>query len=152
MKNLSKSLTNYPPSNCNFFGFNTTCSKDNLKEIREFLKMNLSIKHILDPTQNQIITAVDEICANSIIHANYENENKCIDIYLKYLENEVEIEIIDKGVFFDFSVYQEPLMQDLISNKQKGSMGLILVKRIMDDIKFSRHNDKNVCKMTKKLS
>lgn len=151
MRNLSKSLTNYPPSNCNFFGFNTLCTKENLAQIRDFLRNNLSIKHVLDPTQNQIILAVDEICANSIIHANQENKNKCIDIYLKYYDNQIQIEIIDKGSFFDFSNYQEPNMQTLIAQKQKGSMGLMLVKRIMDNIEFSRCNDKNVCKMTKKI-
>lgn len=145
-------MINYPTSKSNFFGFNTTCSKDNLKNIREFLKNNLSCKHILDPTQNQIILAVDEICSNSIIHSNEENTNKCIDIYLRYVEKEIQIEIIDKGAYFDFSGYQEPKIEDLISQKQKGSMGLMLVKRIMDEIEFSRHNNKNICRMIKKLA
>ncbi len=152
MRNLSKSLTNYPPSKCNFFGYNTLCAKENLAQIRDFLKSNLSIKHVEDPTQNQIILAVDEICSNSIIHANQENNNKCIDIYLKYTESQILIEIIDKGSFFDFSTYHEPNLQTLIEQKQKGSMGLMLVKKIMDTIEFSRINNKNICRMIKKIN
>lgn len=144
-------MSNSPADKNSFYGFNSPCTKDSLKNIREFLKINLSSRNIRDPEQNQIVVAVDEICSNSIIHANKENNCKCIDIYLKYLNEELIIEIIDKGIEYDATNFIEPTIQQLILEKQKGNMGLMLVKRMMDNIEFSRVGNKNICRMMKKV-
>lgn len=151
MKNWSTLLNNSLADKNSIYGFNSPCSKENLKNIREFIKNILVLKNITDPEQNQIIVAVDEICTNSIVHGNKENTNKCIDIYCKYLKEELVIEIIDKGLAYNISNYKEPSIQQLINEKQKGSMGLMLVKRMMDNIEFLRVGDKNICRMVKKV-
>lgn len=149
---MSTLLHNSQLDKDSIYGFNSPCSTVYLKNIREFIKNILSLKNITDPEQNQIIVAVDEICTNSMIHGNSENSNKCIDIYLKYLQHNLIIEIIDKGKAYTILNYQEPTIERLISQKQKGSMGLMLVRRMMDDIEFLRVGDKNICRMVKKLN
>ena len=131
--------------------FNTFCCKENLKHIREFIKSNLSRKNINDPDQHLIILAVDEICSNSIIHGNKENPNYCVNISMKYFPGEVVIEIVDEGIVFDYSQYKEPSIENLIYKKEKGSMGLMLVKKIMDTIEFQSINGTNICRLIKRL-
>ena len=131
--------------------FSTFCSLQNLKLIREFLSKNLGGHHIKESDQQMIVLAVDEICSNSIIHGNKENANDLIDVFLNFRPGEVIIEIIDKGLSFDFSSYQEQTIESLIQKREKGSMGLMLVKRIMDRIEYKREKDRNICRLIKKI-
>jgi serine/threonine-protein kinase RsbW len=134
------------------FTYNTFCLTSNLHKIRDFLRFNMKQKNVSDKEQNLIILAVDEICSNSMIHGNLENSNSPLDICISYESNQVVIDIVDKGIEFNFNGYKEPNIDQLILAKQKGSMGLMIVKKIMDKIEFHRENDMNVCRLVKKLS
>jgi serine/threonine-protein kinase RsbW len=124
----------------------------NLQKIRDFLRQSLKQRNISDAEQNLIILAVDEICSNSIIHGNNQNPDSEIDICVSYLSNEVVIDIKDQGKAFDFSDYHEPSVSQLVNNRNKGSMGLMLVKKIMDKIEFNRINETNTCRLVKRVS
>ena len=56
------------------------CTKKNLKLIRDFVTEYLRALSLTEIQLNQIVLAVDEICANLIIHANHEDPNKHITI------------------------------------------------------------------------
>lgn len=101
---------------------------------------------------HEIILAIDEICANLIIHSNQCNPCREIEVSMELKkENQLCFEIMDKGVAFDLSGYEEPSLKDLVENKKKGGLGLILVKKIMDKIEFKCEKGKNICRMMKKL-
>lgn len=127
------------------------CDISNLQKIRNFLKFNLEENNICEKIQNLIILAVDEICSNTIIHGNKQNSIAKIDVSISYCSNNIVIDIKDKGVYFDYSKYKSPTVQDLIFNNQKGNMGLMLVQKIMDKIEFYCENEINVCRLVKKL-
>lgn len=130
------------------------CSKENLKDIRKFVESNLSSHLPMADTQvNMIVLAVDEVCTNLIIHSNHCNQEKEIHLImnLKSSLNEVLFEIYDHGNPFDYSEYQEPDISQLIKERQKGSLGLMLVRRIMDKIEFKQEQSYNVCRLYKKL-
>lgn len=100
----------------------------------------------------QIILAVDEICANLIIHSHQCNEEESFELNIDYVDDkEVKFEIIDEGMAFALNQYSEPNLKDIIKKKKKGGLGLMLVQRIMDGIEFSKKNNKNVCLLWKKL-
>lgn len=126
------------------------CDVSNLEVIRNFLRINLEQNKICEKIQNLIILAVDEICSNSIIHGNNQDSKAQIDVSISYTDENIVIDIKDKGKFFDYSQYKTPTVQELISNRQKGSMGLMLVKKIMEKIEFFRENGINVCRLVKK--
>ncbi|MDX2191014.1 MAG: ATP-binding protein [Bacteroidota bacterium] len=138
-------------NNKNLLSFDTFCTKTNLKCIREKIQKFLIEKHIKDPDQYLIILAVDEICANSMIHANNEDPCKHLSVKARLNKNELHIEITDEGKIFDYQKYQTPKIDDLVNLKSKGSMGLMLVNKIMDKIEYTRQGNKNVCRITKKM-
>ena len=109
----------------------------------------LAHNHYPDAESNKVILAVDEICANLIIHSNNCDPNEKLQLQIHYNTRQIVFEISDHGKGFDLSEYREPSMEDLIKAKRKGGVGLLLVKRIMDDIQFLKRSGKNVCRLTK---
>ena len=127
------------------------CSTKNLKEIRTFVEASLKELSVPANEIGMIVLAIDEICANFIIHSNQCNEEQEIEILIKNENQGVSIEILDEGEYFDLSSYKEPDIQEIVKEKRKGGMGLILVKRIMDSIEFKKVNNHNVCRLFKKV-
>lgn len=102
---------------------------------------------------NMLILAVDEVCANLIVHSiedQYAEDCIRLNIYVK--PEYVQFEIIDfKENGFNLDNYKEPDLEALIKARRKGGLGLLLVKRIMDDVEFSSNPTNNVCRMTKNM-
>ena len=134
------------------YKFRVPCSKSKLGEIREFLHKVLREISIPEMTVNTLVLAVDEVCANLIIHSHNCNADDHIELKVKINgTSEITFEIIDNGVGFNISEYQEPSISDLIRDKRKGGMGLMLVKRIMDEIELIKGEKKNVYRFHKKI-
>ena len=135
------------------YSLQISCSKDRLKEIREFVS-DVLIRHSYpDVESNKIILAVDEICANLIIHSNNCDPQETLKLQIDYQDRQMMIfEIEDHGHGFNFNSYHEPEINELIKAKKKGGVGLLLVKRIMDEIEFVQKGNKNVCRLIKKLT
>lgn len=131
-----------------------SCSRDNLRTIRDFVNENLRGIVINEEDLNLIVLAIDEVCSNLIIHSNQCNETESIEVSIKVKKepNGVLFEIFDAGIAYNYSEYKEPSLLELIQQKRKGGLGLMLVRRIMDNIEFGTENSMNVCRMFKKLS
>jgi len=130
----------------------TFCGKKHLREVRAFVEKVLKFHGMEDLEAYPIILAVDEVCANLIIHSHYCNEVESFELSINYKEkSEIIFEIIDEGLSFTFNQYSEPDLNEIVQNKKKGGLGLMLVQRIMDSIEFGKKNNKNTCTMCKKI-
>lgn len=127
------------------------CTKKNLKLIRDFVTEYLHALSLSDILMNQIVLAVDEICANLIIHANQEDPDKFISISINQNKELLKFEIADQGVPFSRSEYQEPNIEEHIRIGKKGGVGIALVNRIMDKVEFTSNGSKNICVLYKKI-
>lgn len=127
------------------------CNRNNLKHVREFVKSTLSSYPLSDIVLNQMILAVDEICANLIIHANAEDDTKFLHLTIIRQKNEFLFEIVDNGKSFQKSAYKEPDILDHIRQGKKGGVGIALVNRIMDKVEFISNGQRNVCRLYKKV-
>ena len=128
------------------YKFETACSKDNLKDIRVFIGDVLSKYSIPEVKKNELILAVDEVCANLIIHSHDCNKQESFELRVKVDKKKgITFDIIDQGVGFNITKYQEPSLHDIIKNKKKGGVGLMLVRRIMDDVQYKCDHHKNIC-------
>ncbi|MCP4460489.1 MAG: ATP-binding protein [Cytophagales bacterium] len=128
-----------------------SCSKDNLPKIRKFVGSVLNENKVAEVEAHKIILAVDEVCANLIIHANECNPSHNLDLTIKNDSKNIVFKIKDKGMAFDFTKYKEPSMDEIVSTRRKGGLGLMLVRRIMDKIEFTTEKNYNICTLIKKL-
>lgn len=127
------------------------CDKANLKKLRTFLNDQLVSFSIKEQDVSLIILAVDEICSNIIIHANHCDTSKTMEMHVEYTNQIVKIILLDKGELFDYNTYNEPEIEALINEKRKGSLGLMLVRRIMDKVEFTKKEGVNECVMYKNI-
>ena len=51
-----------------------------------------------------------------------------VRIEIDFIKEGIQFEIIDEGPAFDIVSYQEPALEELIKNKNKGGIGIMLVK------------------------
>lgn len=133
------------------FNLKVYCEKTRLKDIRGFITEKLKAYVHDDLEINQMVLAVDEICANLIIHSNYCNANEAINLEVFVEKDGVTFEISDQGERFDLNKYKEPSIQEVVETKKKGGIGLLLVKRIMDKVEFINKEQRNTCILHKKF-
>ena len=127
------------------------CAKSNLQQVRNFIIEILKVEKLSDLEIHSMVLAVDEVCANIIIHSNNCSPEQTIEVQMEVYPDRVVYEIIDNGLGFDIRNYPEPDLDEIIKTKRKGGVGLMLVKRIMDEIDFYSKKGKSVVKLTKFL-
>jgi serine/threonine-protein kinase RsbW len=134
------------------YSFKVPCKKEKLRDIRSFVKDVLDKHGLSEIDTSTLVLAIDEVCANLIIHAHQCNAKESFELQILVKANYgVIFDIIDKEEIFDISEYKEPKLEDIIKKQRKGGLGLILVKRIMDDIQIIQEPTKNICRLTKKI-
>ena len=124
--------------------------KSNLQRIRTFIIDALRDLHLSDVELHSLVLAVDEVCANLIVHSTKYTPAHEIDVEINIDGNgKIVFDIINKGPGFDIRKYPEPDIKEIIRLKKKGGVGLLLVKRIMDEIDFINKGDYNIVRLTK---
>ncbi|MBC7390169.1 MAG: ATP-binding protein [Opitutaceae bacterium] len=132
--------------------FKTYCDKNNLQSVRDFVRTTLSQKGISDQDSYLTVLAIDEICANLMIHSNCCDNDKQINLNLNFLEDQLQITITDYGISFNYDNHVDSVVEDLIADKKKGGLGLLLVKRIMDSVSYESFNGYNNWVLLKKVN
>ncbi|NOT74832.1 MAG: ATP-binding protein [Cyclobacteriaceae bacterium] len=131
---------------------NIGCSLENLKGVRDFIRKSLRGHVASDVVLNEIILALDEMCSNLMIHAHQCNPDHSIEMKINIPQKgKVIFEIVDDGEMFDINRFHQPEIDNLIHEKRKGGLGIRLVKSIMDEVVYTTHNGRNVCRLTKKI-
>ncbi|NJL12191.1 MAG: ATP-binding protein [Microscillaceae bacterium] len=133
--------------------YKASCSRDNLKLIRKFVEAVLFEMPLGDIETNQLILAVDEVCANQIIHTYKCNPTKSIEIVIRDEAPNLVFEIInDEGSQFDLTGYQDPSLQNIVKERRKGGIGLMLVHKIMDKVEVDQQETKCTWRLVKKIN
>lgn len=125
------------------------CTKNRLREIRAFTEDILRKHQMNELERSSVVLAIDEVCANLIIHGHHGKEEEELKLQIDVKPNKVVFDIIDTSEMFNINQYETPKLEDIIRKQRKGGLGLILVKRIMDDIKIFSRGKYNVCQLTK---
>ena len=131
--------------------FEIPCKKDSLKDVRGFVWKALSSHGLSEIDISALVLAIDEVCANLIIHSHNCDHRNFVKLEIRVIKGKgIEFYIYDHGTGFDIANYNEPSIEEIISTRRKGGIGLILVRKIMDKIDFFRNSEQNVCKLFKK--
>lgn len=127
------------------------CNTGQLVILRNFLEKILINTPLSEIERHQVILAVEEVCANLIIHSHACNPTAYIELNTQVLDGQVVFEIMDFGEGFNILEYHEPEITQVIKAKRKGGLGIMLVKKIMDKIEFESNGIKNTCRLFKEL-
>ena len=127
------------------------CSKQSLPKIRAFVENELLSMDVKGPTAHQLVLAVDEACANSIIHQHSCDGKSRIQLSISRNQNELLIELMDNGVPFPINEYRPRDLKEIIKKRTKGGLGIFLITQIMDKVEVLQHDQSHVYRFTKYL-
>lgn len=134
------------------YAYSTSCSKSRLREIRSFTEDVLK-KHEMNELEiSAVVLAVDEVCANLIIHAHECDDADELKLEIDIKKDKVVFNIIDRSEMFNINKYKAPQLEDIIKMQRKGGLGLILVKKIMDEIRIFPKGEFYICQLTKHIA
>jgi anti-sigma regulatory factor (Ser/Thr protein kinase) len=102
--------------------------------------------------KNKLVIVGDELFSN-IIRYGYENNGGSIFVRLLFDEsqNEFAMTIIDKAKAFNQLEVNNKEVSGDVKELKVGGLGLIIVKKIMDEYAYDRINDKNILMLKKRF-
>ena len=102
--------------------------------------------------QNQIDVAIDEVFANIASYA-YEGREGDATVRMEYDEasETVFLTFIDEGMPYDPSKTAEPDITLSAEERDVGGLGVFIVRKIMDDLKYRYEDNRNILEISKSL-
>jgi len=93
----------------------------------------------------EIELASEEALVNIISHAYAGEDSGDVEVTCR-AESDTAwiIEIRDWGIPFDATSYSEPDLHAPITDRKIGGLGIFLIRKLVDEIKYRREEDRNV--------
>lgn len=95
-----------------------------------------------DNTSYACQLAAGEACENIICHGYKDQEPGEIEVHVHAEPGELTIEVIDSAPPFDPTTVPDSKVEERIED-QVGGLGLPIIRRVMDEIEYSRQGDSN---------
>ena len=95
--------------------------------------------------------ALEEVLANVIMHAYPQGGAHEIRVDVTAGRDGVAAEVVDDGVDFDPLQRLEPNVALPLAQRPVGGLGIFLVRRVMDELHYSRESGRNRLTMAKKV-
>ena len=126
--------------------------KSNLGKIFDFVNKQLGLYNCDESTINKINIAIEEIFVNIANYA-YEKNDGEVEVVCEVFEEplKVEISFLDSGKKFNPLTYAEPDTTLALEDRKIGGLGILLAKKLMDDVKYEYVDGKNILKIEKEL-
>lgn len=127
-------------------------STDNLADVREFIRASwLSYGHDVKEGM-KVALSVDEACTNIIKHAYHNESTGLIKIKVDNRKDKFIIRITDRGSHFNPNQVPEPNIPERQRNKKGGGLGMFLMKKLMDEVKYMNKGKSNELVLVKYLN
>jgi anti-sigma regulatory factor (Ser/Thr protein kinase) len=96
--------------------------------------------------EHAVLSAFSEAFNNVVLHSYRDGEGD-VDVEVEIERGRLTLRLRDRGVGFDPSAVRAPQLEALPEN----GLGLFIILRAMDDVRWLREDDQNVLVMAKRL-
>jgi serine/threonine-protein kinase RsbW len=105
-----------------------------------------------DAAAAKVSIAVDEAVTNVILHAYNGEASHQVELDLRFTPQALEVHIFHtgQGMREDQIVLPDP--KEYVTHPRKGGLGLLLMSRFMDEVRFREASGRNECCLIKKIS
>jgi serine/threonine-protein kinase RsbW len=121
-----------------------------LDEIREFVAEIARQGGFNDKEVYSLQLAADEAASNIIEHAYEGVANASLDISCDMQGDAIVIIMRDEGLSFDPSQVKQPNLKAKLSERQIGGLGVYLMRKLMDDVRYESAGKSNTLTMIKR--
>ncbi|MDE3032184.1 MAG: ATP-binding protein [Acidobacteriota bacterium] len=107
-----------------------------------------------DAAAAKVSIAVDEAVTNIILHAYHGEGDHSVELELRFTSAALEIHILHSGQGLRQDQVVLPDPKEYIRHPRKGGLGLLLMSRFMDEVRFGQDSGsgRNECCLIKKIS
>jgi anti-sigma regulatory factor (Ser/Thr protein kinase) len=125
---------------------------ENLNKVLAFIDEQLEALDCSMKSQMQIDIAVEELFVN-IAHYAYAPNTGTATIRTEFDDNPpcIHITFIDQGVYYDPLAKADPDVTLSAEERQVGGLGIFMVKKSMDNMKYKYKDKKNILTISKRL-
>ena len=127
-----------------------SASFEYLDEIREFVGGIARQGGFGDKDIYNIQLAADEAASNIIEHAYEGNKNGVLEISCGVQDGAIKIIMVDHGESFDPSAIPLPDLKADLSERKIGGLGIFLMRKLMDEVRYESKKTGNVLTMIKR--
>ncbi len=103
------------------------------------------------PLAMNINLALEEAVSNVIFYAFDDEKEHDIKIVISLENKNLSIEIIDDGKPFDPTARKQPDVSLPAEDRPIGGLGIFLIKKMMDNVTYTRHNNLNTLTLLKNI-
>jgi len=114
-----------------------------LDEIREFVGNIARTSGFNDKAVYNIQLATDEAASNIIEHAYAGVTNGMLELSCGLSGGTLKIILVDHGEAFDPSEIPMPDLKADLSERKIGGLGIFLMRKLMDEVYYETHPEKN---------
>ena len=127
-------------------------SLEKLDEVLAFVEENLEKNECPMKVLMQVQIAVEEIFVN-IAHYAYDSEQGMVTIRVEVGGDPLQVIItfIDQGIPYDPLKKEDPDVTLSAEERKIGGLGIFMVKKSMDDVKYEYTDGKNILTICKKI-
>jgi serine phosphatase RsbU (regulator of sigma subunit)/anti-sigma regulatory factor (Ser/Thr protein kinase) len=121
---------------------------ENLEKMFAFVREGAGRQGFIPEHIDKIQLACEEALVNVI---SYAYPGKTGDVEITYLNNDafLEISLIDSGIPFDPLSLPEPDIHAPMEARKIGGLGIFMIRKIMDEVRYKRDNDRNILTLVK---
>ena len=128
-----------------------SASFEYLDEIREFVGDVARAGGFGDKDIYNIQLAADEAASNIIEHAYEGDRNGVLEISCGMRDGAITIIMVDHGESFDPSAIPLPDLKADLSERKIGGLGIFLMRKLMDEVRYESKKTGNVLTMIKRM-
>jgi serine/threonine-protein kinase RsbW len=92
---------------------------------------------------SKIELATEEALVNVFRYA-YPEQPGDVEMICRLEGERLAIEIIDSGIPFDATAMPVPEVTDGDHEREPGGLGILLMKKVMDEVRYRREKDRNI--------
>ena len=117
---------------------------EQIETVTEFVNAELEKLDCPMKARIQLDIAIDEIVSNIAYYA-YGEKTGTVTVRIEALqkENGVQLMFLDSGVPYDPLTRQDPDISAQIEERKEGGLGIFLVRKTMDDMKYEYKDGQN---------
>lgn len=122
---------------------------DELSRISSFLEECADQWGMSMPVTMSLNLVLEEAFTNVVQYAYTDKNEHEIDLIIEKNSNELEITLIDDGEPYDPTEQKDPDINLSAEDRPIGGLGIFLIRKTMDEVKYFRKDEKNHLVMVK---
>ncbi len=125
---------------------------DDIRNVTEFIEAELEKLDCPMKTVIQINVAIDEIFSNIVKYAYSDKPGPVtVSLIKKDTPNAVCVKFVDSGIPYNPLTKEDPDITLSAEDRNIGGLGIYMVKKTMDDVRYKYENENNILTIIKNL-